>query len=195
MWKLIKYIAFWNPKFERLYTKQWLSKGFEEWEHNIIGCCSLLSHVQLFGTPWTAACQLSLTTVSRSLLKLMFTESAMPSNHLILCCPFSSWPQSFPASGSSPMSQLFASRGQRIEALASVLPINIQGWFPLGLTGLIYLLSKGFLSLLQHHSLKASILGCSAFFMVQFSHPYVTIDKIIALTKITCILCYIQWWL
>ena len=62
------------------------------------------------------------------------------------------------------------------------LPMNIQSWFPLGLTGLISLLSKGLSSLLQHHSLKASILWCSAFFMVQFSHPYITIGKTIALT-------------
>ena len=58
--------------------------------------------------------------------------------------PFPSCPQSFPASGSFPMNELFASGGQSIGALASVLPVNIQGWFPLGLTGLISLLSKGF---------------------------------------------------
>ena len=157
-------------------------------------CCSLLSHVQRLGTPWTAARQASLSTVSRKLLKLMFIELEMPSNHLILCSSFSSWPQSVPASGSFPKSGLCI-RWPKYEALASVLPMNIQAWFPLGLTGLIYLLSKGFSSLLQHHSLKASILGCSAFFMVQFSHPYMAIDKTIALTKIICILCYLQWWL
>ncbi|CAI9165106.1 unnamed protein product [Rangifer tarandus platyrhynchus] len=68
----------------------------------------------------------------------MSIESVMPCNHLILCCPLSC-PQSFSASGSFPLSQLFASGGQSIEASASasVLPINIQGWFPLGWTGLI----------------------------------------------------------
>ena len=66
----------------------------------------------------------------------------MPSNHLILCFPFSSCPQSFPAPGSFPMSGLFASGGQRIGASASILPIYIQGWFPSGLTSLIYLLFK-----------------------------------------------------
>ena len=82
-------------------------------------------------------------TISWSLLKPMSTESMMPSNHL--CCSFSSCPQSFPASGSFPMSWLLTSGGQRIRALASasVLPINIQSWFPLGLTSLISLLSKG----------------------------------------------------
>ena len=69
----------------------------------------------------------------------------MPSNHLILCCPFSFVPQFFPASGSFPMSWLFISGGQNVEVLtsASVLTMNIQGWFPLVLTGLISLLSKG----------------------------------------------------
>ena len=84
--------------------------------------------------------------------------------------PFSSCPQSFPASGSFPMSWLFASGGQSIaaSASASVLPMNTQGWFPLRLTGSISLLSKGLLkSLLQHHSLKTSVLWCSAF----FTHP------------------------
>ena len=81
------------------------------------------------------------------------------------------------------MSQFFALGGQIIGALASVLPMNIQGWFPLGLTGLISLWSKGTLkSLLQQHNSKASILQCSAFFMVQISHPYMTTGKVIALT-------------
>ena len=99
--------------------------------------------------------------------------------------PCSSWPQSFPASGSFPMSQLSTSGGQIIGALASVLPMNILGWFPLGLTGLICLQSKGLKSLFQHHSLKASVLQCSAFFIVQLSHPYVTTRKTIALTRQT----------
>ena len=86
----------------------------------------LLSHVQLFVTPWTQA-SLSFT-ITGSLLKLMSIESVMPFSHLILCCCFSSRLQSFPASGSFPMSQFFASGGQRIGALASasVLPMNIQ---------------------------------------------------------------------
>ena len=104
----------------------------------------LLSHVWLFGTPWTTALQASLSfTILWSLLKLMFTESVMPSNHLILCHPFSSCLIPFPASGSSLMSWLFASGDQSIGALASVLPMNNQGWFPLGLTGLTCLLFKG----------------------------------------------------
>ena len=103
-----------------------------------------LSRVRLFATPWTAARQASPSIInSQSLLKLMSIESVIPSNHLILCHPFSSCPQSFPASESLLTSQLFTSRGQSIGASASVLPMNIQGWFPLGLTSLISLLSKG----------------------------------------------------
>ena len=107
--------------------------------------CSVrwLSHVWLFAIPWTAACQASLSiTNSQSLLKLMSIESVIPSNHLILCCPLLLL--SVPASGSFPVSRLFASVGQStgVSALASVLPMNLQGWFPLGLTGLISLLSK-----------------------------------------------------
>ena len=86
-----------------------------------------LSCVQLFATPWTAARQASLSfTISRSLLKLMSVESVMPSNHLILCRPLLLPPSIFPASGSFPMGQFFASGGQSIGVSASVLPMNIQ---------------------------------------------------------------------
>ena len=93
--------------------------------------------------------------------------------------PFSSCHQSFPASGSFPMSQLFAWGGQSIgvSASASVLPMNTQDWSPLGWIGLISLHSKGLSRVLQHHSSKASILWHSAFFTVQFSHPYMTTGK------------------
>ena len=95
---------------------------------------------------------------------------------------FSSCPRSFPASESFPMSWLFASGGQSIGVTASVLPMNIQSWFPLGLTGLTSLLSKRLKNLLQHHSLKASVLQHSVF-IVQVSNPYMTTGKTIALTK------------
>ena len=85
------------------------------------------------------------------------------------------------------MSQLFAWGGQSIgvSASATVLPMNIQDWSPLGWTGWISLQSKGLKSLLQHHSSKASVLWCSAFFTVQLSHPYMTTGKTIALTRWT----------
>ena len=106
----------------------------------------LLSHVRLFATSQTAACQAPLSfTISQSLLIFMSIESVMLSNHLMLCHPFSFCLQSFPASGCFPVSRLFASGGKSIgaSALASVLPMNIQGWFPLGLTGLIALQFEG----------------------------------------------------
>ena len=98
--------------------------------------------------------------------------------------PFSSCPQSFPAPGSFQMSQLFAWSGQSIgvSASTSVLPMNIQDWSPLGWTGWISLQSKGLKSLFQNHSSRASILRCSAFFVVQLSHPYMTTGNTIALT-------------
>ena len=149
-----------------------------------------LSYVWLFATPWTAAGQVSLSiTNSQSLLKLMSIKLVMPSNHFILCRPLLLCLQSFPASGSFPVSRLFASGGQSIGAsvLASVLPMNIQGWFLLGLTVLIFLLSKGLSRVLQHHSSKAPILWHSASFMVQLSHLYMTTRKRIALTMWTFI--------
>ena len=116
-------------------------------------CCfssvQSLSRVWLFVTPWTATCQASLSiTNSQSLLKLMSTESVMPSNQRLMpstsVLPFSSL-QSFPASGCFPMSQFFESGGQsiRVSASTSVLPLNIQDWFLLGWTGGISLQSKG----------------------------------------------------
>ena len=102
--------------------------------------------------------------------------------------PFSFCPQSFPASGSFPLSQLFASDGQsiRVSSLASVLPMNTQDWSPLRIDWLDLLAVQGTLkSLLQHHNSKASILRRSAFFTVQLSHPYMTTGKTIALTTQT----------
>ena len=102
-------------------------------------------------------------------------DAIQPSHPLSSVIPFSCL-QSFPESGSFLMSQLFASGGQSIWASssASVLPMNIQCWLLLGLTGLISLLSKVLKSFLQHHSSKASILQCSIFFMVQLAHLYMT---------------------
>ena len=100
--------------------------------------------------------------------------------------PFSSCPQSFPASGSLQMSQVFASGGQSIgvSASASVLPMNTQDW-SLGCTGWISFKVQGTLKSLQHHSSEASVLQHSAFFIVQLSHPYMTAGKTISLTRQT----------
>ena len=112
----------------------------------------------------------------------------MPSSHLILCRPLSSCPQSLPASGSFPMSQLFTTGSQSIgvSASASVLPKNTQGWSPLGWTGWISLQSKGLTRVFSNTTVqKHQILQCSAFFTVQLSHPYMTTGKTIALTRRT----------
>ena len=141
-----------------------------------------LNRVRLFETPWIQAHQASLSsTVSQNLLKFMSIASVMPANHLILCHPFSFCLQSFPSSRSFPMSWLFASGGQSIGALASVLPMNIQllsfriDWFDFPAVPGI------FKSLRQHCILKAPILQCSAFFKVQLSHSYMTTRKTIVL--------------
>ena len=145
-----------------------------------------LSHVRLFATPWTAAHQASLSiTNSRSIFKLMSVTLVMPSNHLILCrfvpsiSPsirvFSNelalrirWPKywsfSFSISPSNEYSGLISFRMDWLDLL------GVQGTLK---------------SLLQHHSSKASVLWCSAFFIVQLSHPYMTTGKTIALTRQT----------
>ena len=147
-----------------------------------------LSRVQLFATPWTAACQASLSiTNSQNLPKLMSIESMVPSNHLILCHPlllpsifpsirvFSNesvlhirWPKywsfSFSISPSSESSGLFSFRMDWLDLLA------VQGTLK---------------SLLQHHSSKASVLWHSTFFIVQLSRPYMTTGEAIALTRWT----------
>ena len=118
---------------------------------NIFSSVQSLSRVQLFATLWTAARQAFLSiTNSQSLLKLMSMESVMPSSHHRLLISSSVIPifpclQSFPASGSFTISQFFASGDQSTgaSASASVLPMNMQDWFPLGLTGWISLQSKG----------------------------------------------------
>ena len=157
---------------------------------NVFCMCSVqsLSHVQHFVTPWTAACQASLSiTNSQSLPKLMSIELVMPSNHLILCHPlllpsvflsirvFSNesvlhirwpkyWSYSFNISPSNEHSGLISFRMDWLDLLA------VQGTLK---------------NLLQHHSSKASILQRLAFFMVQLSHPYMATGKTIALTRRT----------
>ena len=117
----------------------------------------------------------------------MFIELVMPSNHLILCHPLLLLPSMFPASGCFQMSPFFASGGQSIGASISpsVLPEH-SGLISFRMDWLDVLVVEGTLkSLLQHHSSKASILLCSAFFTVQLSHPYPTTGKTIALARQT----------
>ena len=138
----------------------------------------LLSHVRLFVAPWTAACQAPLSsTVSQSLLKFMSLESVMLSNHLILCRPLLLLPSIFPNIGVFANGSTFCIRWAKYWSFSfspSVLALNIQCRFPLGLTGLI-LQPKGLSRVLQHYNSKASILWQSAFFMIQVSHPYMSL--------------------
>ena len=147
-------------------------------KENIFSLVQLLSHVQLFVTTWTAARQASLSfTNSWSLLKLMFIELVMPSKHLILCLPLF-LPSVFPSMRVFSTDLAFRIRWPKYWNFQ----LNTQDWFPLVLTGLFSLQSKGLSSLIQHHSSKASILRCSDFYMVQLSYSYMTTGKTIALT-------------
>ena len=133
-----------------------------------------LSHVQLFVTPWIAAHQASLSfTNSQSFPTLMFIESVMPSNQPILCHPLLLLPSIFPSI--------------RLISSKSVLHIRrYWGFISFRIDWFDFLGAQGTLkSLLQHHSSKATVLQCSVFFMVQLSHPYMTIGKTTALTRWT----------
>ena len=149
----------------------------------------MLSHVRLFATPCTTARQASLSiTNSRSLLKCISIESVMPSNHFILCRSLLLLPSVFPSI--------------RVFSKESVLPIRWPKYWSFSFSIRTYNKYSGLISfrmdwldllalqgtlknLLQHHSSKASILQCSAFFIVQLLHPYMTTGKIIALTRWT----------
>ena len=122
----------------RLFLHSLARSPVSLFKFNLPNSVQSLSHVWLFFAPWTAVHQASLSiTNSWSLLKVMSIESVMPCTHLILCCPLLLLPSVFPSTGSLPVSQFFASVSQIIVASAPVLPVNIQDWFTLGLTGLI----------------------------------------------------------
>ena len=141
----------------------------ETWSTAVLLLVQLLSCVQLFTTPWTVACQTSLS-FSQTVLRLMSIEVVMPSNYLILS------PPSLPAFNLSQHQSLLQWVNSSHQA-AKMLELQHES-----LTDLISLLSKGLLmSLLQYHSSKASMLWHSAFFMIQLSHPYMTTGKTIAL--------------
>ena len=148
----------------------------------------LISHVQLFATPWNVACQASLSiTKSWSLLKLMYVESVMPSNHLILCHPLL-LPSIIPRIRVLSKESVLHIRGPKYWSFSfSISPSNeYSGLISFRMDWLDPLAVQGTLkSLLQHYSSKASILQCSAVFMVQLLHPYMTTGKTTALTRWT----------
>ena len=145
-----------------------------------VSSVQLLSRVQLFATPWTVAHQASLSiTNSWSLLKFMSIESVMPSNHLILCCPLCLLPSIFPSIRVFSSESVLCMRWPKYWSFSfSIRPSNEHSglisfrmdWFDL-------FVAQGTLKSLQHHSSKASILWCSAFFIVQLSYPYMTTGK------------------
>ena len=140
-------------------------------------------------TPWAAACQGSLSIInSWSSLKLMSIESVMPSNHLILCCPLLLPPSIFPSIRVFSKESVLYIRWPKYWSFSfSISPSSgYPGLMAFRMDWLDLLAVQGTLkSLLQHHTSKASILLCSAFFTVQFSHPYMTTRKTIALTRRT----------
>ena len=146
-----------------------------------------LSHVQLFATPWVTAYQASLSmTNSCGLLKLMSIKVVMPSNHLMLCHPLLLQPSVFPSIRVFSTESLLCIRWPKYWSFSfSLSPSNeYSGLISFRMDWLDLLAVQGTLkSLLQHHSSKISILWCSAFFMVQLSHPYMTTGKTITLTK------------
>ena len=148
-----------------------------------------LSHGRLFATPWTAARQASLSiTNSQSLLILMSIESVMPSNHLILCHPLLLLPSIFPTIRVFSSESVLHIRWPQYWSFSfSISPSNEYSvlisfrmdWLDL------FVVQGTLKSLLQHHSLKASILRDSAFIMIQLSHPYMTAGKTVAFTRQT----------
>ena len=145
--------------------------------------CSVVSD-WLFATPWTAACQASLSnTNSRSLLKLMSIESVMPSNHLILCRPLL-LSSIYPSIRVFSNETAFHIRWPKYWCF-SISPSNeYSGLIPFSMYWFNLLAVQGTLkSRLQHHSSTASILQCSAFSMIQLSHLYMTTGKTITLTR------------
>ena len=147
------------------------------------------SSILAWGIPWTAARQASLyITNSQSLLKLISIESVMPSNHLILCCPLILLPSIFPSirifSNESPLHIRWP---KDWSFSLNISPSNeYLGLVSFRMDWLDLLAVQGTLkSLLQHHSSKTPILQCSAFFIVQLLHPYMTTGKTIALTRRT----------
>ena len=167
-----------NSHFKNVYSHQvhWCVLSVFKWFSSI----QLLSCVRLFATPWTAACQASLSiTNSRSLLKLMSMESVMPSNHLILCCPlllFSIFPSIVVSSNESALHIM----GPKYWSFSCSISSSNEysGWISFRIDWFdILAVQETLKSLLQYHSSKASILWCSAFFTVQLSHPHMTTGK------------------
>ena len=174
------------------------------WHMVVFSSGHLLSCVWLSVTPWTAACQASLSiTNSRSPPKSMSIESVMPSNHLILCRPLLLLPSIFSSIRVFSNESALHIRWPKYWSFSfNNNPSNEHpGLISFRMDCLDLLAVQGTLKSLQHHSSKASILQCSAFFIVQLSHPYMTTGKTIALTRWTFVdkeclcflICCLSW--
>ena len=155
----------------------------------LIVVVTVASHVRLFETPWTAAQQASLSfTISWSLLNFMSIVWVMPSNYLTFCCPLLLSLSIFPGIRVFSNELALHIRWPKYWSFSfNISPSNEHpGWISFRMDWLDLLAVQGTInSLLQHHSSKASILWCSAFFIVQLSHPYMTTGKTIALNRRT----------
>ena len=153
----------------------------------ILSSVQLLSCVRLFATPWTAACQASLSiTSSQSLLKLMSIKLVMPSNHTILCHPLLLLPSVFPGIRVFSNESVLCIRWPKYWSFSfSISPSNeYSGLISFRIDWLdLLVVQRTLRRLLQHHRSKASILQHSVFFIVQLSHSYMTTGKTIALTR------------
>ena len=159
--------------------------------HLLFSSVQLLSRVRLFATPWITACQPSLTSITNSWssLRLMSIQSVMPSSHLILCRPLLLLPPVPPSIRVFSNQSTLLMRWPKYWSFSfSIIPSKEHPGLIFRMDWLDLLALQGTLkSLLQHHSSKASMLQCSAFFTVQLSHPYMTTGKTIALTRWTLV--------
>ena len=157
--------------------------------HIFLSSVQSLSHVRLFVTPWTAACQAFLSiTNCQSLPRPMSIESVMPSNHLILCRPPLLMPSVFTSVSVFSNESALHIRWPKYWSFSFKISPSDEhpGLISFRMDWLDLLAVQGTLkSLLQHHSSKASVLWCAAFFIVQLSYPYLTTGKTIALTRQT----------
>ena len=156
---------------------------------NSVQFISVTQLCRLFATPWTAAQQASLFfSISQSFLKLMSVESVMPSNHLILCHPLLLLPSIFPSIRVFSNESFLCIRWPKYWSFSLNISPSNEHWglisFRMDWLDLLAV-QRTLKSILQQHSSKTSILWCSAFFIVQFSHPYVTTGKTVALTRQT----------
>ena len=192
MWDLVPWpgIEPKSPDLESRSPSHWIIRKvpYRSFFDHHFSLIQSISRVRLFVTSWTAAHQASLSfTIFRSLLKLMFIESVMPSNHLILWHPLLLL-SIFPSIRVSSIESALCIRWPKYWSFSfSISPSNeYSGLVSFRMDWLDVLAVQGTLnSLLQHYSSKASILQCSAFFMVQLSHPYMTTGKTIPLTRWT----------